>query len=172
MPINATIPKSSHLCIVGCEFKSVLSNPTIGKYDFTNYLVGGNRINAVAPIGLKMNPSFLYYFHQMNFSLSIDEGAFLRAIDAGTVPTLEVRDSSNRKSTLYHSLRLFRYYENSALDSYHYNANTNAEFITDFQCVLDQVADLVGVTEIYAQISFSIYEITDNAFIESYKRGE
>ena len=170
MPINSIIPKSSRLCITGAIFKAVFNNPTVGKYDFTNYKVGGDRLNVSVPIGLAMNPSYLYFFHQINFSLSIDEGIFLSSISENTVPTLSVRDSTNRKNIFYAPFRMIKYLQNSALDSYHFNTNKNAEMIADFQCVLNQSADLIGVSEIYAQVSFTIYEISQHKYIDEFKR--
>jgi hypothetical protein len=38
--------------------------------------------------------------------------------------------------------------------------------------VLVQPAPLIGVTDIYAQASFMVYEITDPNFIAVYKREE
>ena len=170
MAVNSIIPKSAKLAVIGGLFKAELNNPTIGKYDFINYKVGGNRFNALVDLGLAMNPNYLYFFHQMNFSLSIDEGTFLNAIEPGTVPELSIKDSSSRKSIFKSPFRLFRYFENSAVDSFHLNSNANARLIADFQCVLTQVADLVGVLNVYAQVSLSVYEITDNSFIEAYKK--
>jgi hypothetical protein len=170
--ISTIIPQGSKLCVVGGVFKAVFSNPTIGKYDFTNYKVGGNRFNVAVDLGLAMNPNYLYFFHQMNFSLSIAEEDYLQAIDPGTVPTLAVKDSTNRKNIFHSPFRMFRYFENAAIDSYHFNLNANSSLVADFQCVLDQIADLVGVDPIYAQISFSVYEIREETFINKYKRDD
>jgi hypothetical protein len=170
--INSVIPQSSKLCIAGCVFKSSFGIPTVGKYDFTNYLVGGNRSNVAVDIGMAMNANYLYFFHQMNFSLSIDEGVFLRSIDPSKVPILSIRDSTDRKNIFHAPFRMFRYFENAAVDSFHYNSNADAFIIADFQSVLIQVAETVGVADIYAQVSFSIYEIKDNDFIQNYKREE
>lgn len=170
MAIKSEIPKGSALSILGGVFKSKLGDPTVGKYDFTNYREGGDRYNVAIPLGLKMRPQYLYFFSQLNFSLSIDEGVFLEAIDEGSVPTVSIKDSTTRKIIFQSPFRLFRYFENSAIDSFHFNLNANAEMIADFQCVLNQIAELVGKENIYAQVSFSVYEITDKKFIESYKR--
>jgi hypothetical protein len=167
--IKTIIPASSKLYIAGGVFVSSLNNPTIGFYDFTNRLTAGNRDNVAVALGMAMSPNYLYYFHQMNFSLSIDESAFLAAIKAGTNPELKIKDSSNQSALFPRPFRLFRYYENAALDSFHLNTNQNASMIADFQGLLAQTADLVGITDIYAQVSFSVYEITSQAFIKKYK---
>lgn len=170
MSIQGNIPKSSKLYIAGGVFKATLNNPTIGKYDFTNLKLAGNRVNVSVPLGLSMNPNYLYFFHQMNFSLSIAESDFLQAIDSGSVPELAVKDSTNFRNIFHAPFRLFRYFENAAIDSFHLNLNGNARMIADFQCTLNLIASLVGITDIYAQIAFSIYEITENKFIKDYKR--
>lgn len=168
MSIMLKIPRSSRLSLIGGIFKSVFGNPTIGKYDFTNYAEGGDRFNVAVPLGLAMNPKYLYFFHQLNFSLSIDEGTFLTAIAAATVPTLSVKDSTTNKILFGSPFRLFRYFEGNAIDSFHYNLNSKGIFIADFQCLLNQVADLVGIDTVLAQVSFSIYEITDIAYINEF----
>jgi hypothetical protein len=170
MSVLSTIPKGSKLVIVGGIFKAVFGNPTIGKYDFTNYKTGGNRFNVAVPLGLYMNPNYLYFFHQMNFSLSIDEADFLTAIEPATVPTMTIRDSTTRKNIFHAPFRLFRYFENAAVDSYHFNLNANAILNADFQAVLFQVPNIIGITDLYAQVSFSVYEIADESFIREYKR--
>lgn len=170
MALKYAIPKSANLAIVGGVFKAVLNNPTIGKYDFTNYAPAGDRYNAAVQLGLNLNPNYLYFFHQMQFSLSCAESVYLSAIDPGSVPELKVRDSTSRKQIFKAPFRLFRYFENSAVDYFHFNLNSNASLIADFQAQFIQVAELVGITEIYAQVSFSVYEITDSAYIQDYKR--
>jgi hypothetical protein len=170
MSLNSNIPKKSHLSVVGGLFKAVLNAPTPGKYDFTNYAPALARYNVAIDLGLAMNPNFLYFFHEMSFSLSMGEDVYLSAIDAGTVPTLTVRDSSTSKNIFHAPFRLFRYFENASVDSFHFNASERARIIADFQAVLIQPAPLVGVSDIYAQASFMVYEITDPDFIASYKR--
>jgi len=170
MALKYEIPKSANLAIIGGIFKAVLNNPTVGKYDFTNYAPAGDRYNVAVDLGLKMNPSYLYFFHEMHFSLSCDEGVFLSAIDPGTVPELKVRDSTSNRSIFHSPFRLFRYFENSAVDSFHFNSNANASIIADFQAVVFQVAELVGVSDLFGQVSFSVYEITDQRYIQEYKK--
>jgi hypothetical protein len=172
MPLENRVPKNSKLAIVGGIFKGVYGDPTTGKWDFTKYAVTGTRVNNAVDFGLKMRPHYLYFFHQMNFSLSIDEGDYLTAIDTGTVPVLTLRDSTSFKSIFNYPFRMFRYFENSAVDSYHYNLNANADLLGDFQCVLQQVANLLGVDTIFAQVSMSVYEISDEPFIDAYKSGK
>jgi hypothetical protein len=170
MGISSLIPKSAKLSVIGGIFSADLGNPNAGEYDFIQLGITGGRTNVTVPLGMSMSPSYLYFFHKMNFSLSIDESVFLQAIKPGTIPELTIRDSSNGKDLFYAPMRLFRYLENQAIDSFHFNLNSNASFIGDFQAVLVQVADLVGVQTIYAQVSLDVYEITDSKYIEIYKR--
>jgi hypothetical protein len=170
MSLKSTIPKNSRLSVVGGIFKGVFNSPSAGKYDFTNYTVAGTRGNYSVPLGLNLRPNYLYFFHQLNFSLSIDEGTYLTAIDSGTVPTLTIKDSTTNKTIFNQPFRMFRYFENAAIDTFHYNLNLNDELIADFQCILNQVAEIVGVGTIYAQASLSIYEIMDHKYIEEFKK--
>lgn len=171
MPLNNKIPQNSKLAIIGGVFKGVLGSPSPGKYDFINYSVAGVLQNNAVELGLRMRPNFLYFFHQIQFSMSIPEGDFLAAIDPGTVPTLTVRESTTRNNIFYAPFRLFRYFENGAADSFHFNLNENASIIADFQAVLSQTAALIGIDTVYAQVSFSVYEITDKKFIEEFKKA-
>lgn len=172
MPLNVAIPKKSDLSVVGSIFHGVLNNPAIGSYDFTMYAPGGTRANVAVDTGLPMNPNFLYFFHQMNFSLSIDEQVYLRTIRAGTVPELILRDSITMKSIFHQPFRMIQYFENAAIDSYYLNINAQARLVCDFNGILDQIVpELVGVNDIYAQVSLSIYEITDRDFINLYTGG-
>lgn len=170
MALDYKIPKSARLAIVGGVFKAVFNNPTVGKYDFTNYSPAGSRYNVAIPLGLNLNPNYLYFFHQMGFSLSCDEGTFLSAIEPGTVPELKVRDSTTNKSIFHAPFRLYRYFENAAVDQFHFNLNSNAVLIADFQAIIQTVPALVGTVDLYAQVSFSVYEITDTRYIMDYKR--
>lgn len=170
MALNYNIPKSARLAVVGGIFKAVLNNPTIGKYDFTNYAPAGSRYNVAIPLGLGLNPNYLYFFHQMGFSLSCDEGTFLSAIEPDTVPEIKIRDSTTNKSIFHAPFRLSRYFENSAVDQFFFNMNSNAVLIADFQAILQVVPALIGVSDLYGQVSFSIYEITDQRYISEYKK--
>lgn len=167
MALNSEIPKNSRLAIIGGKFKAVLNNPTIGKYDFINYRVGGDRYNARVDLGLDMNPEYLYFFNQLNFSLSMADDVYLKSIDASNIPEISIKDSSSSKNIFSHPFRLFRYFENSDIDFYHLNANKNSRIIADFQCVLIQVPELVGISDVYAQVAMSVYEISDHNFIRS-----
>lgn len=168
MSIMKQIPQAARLHLIGGKFKAVLNDPTVGKYDFTNYKVGGDRFNVAVPLGLDMNPKYLYFFNQLNFSLSIDEGDFLNAISVDTVPTLSVKDSSTGKIIFGSPFRLFRYFEGNDVDSFHYNLNSKGFFIADFQCLLDQIPNLVGIQTIIAQVSFSVYEIIEIDYINAF----
>jgi hypothetical protein len=170
MPLNSIIPKNSHLSVIGGLFKAVLNVPTIGKYDFINYAPAGSRFNVAVDLGLAMNPNYLYYFHQMSFSFSFGEEIYLSAIDPGTVPALTIRDSSTSKNIFHAPFRMLKYFENAAVDSFHFNLNTNAHMIADFQAVLVQVPAIIGITDIFAQVSFMVYEISDPSFKEKYLR--
>ena len=172
MPLENTIPKKSDLAVVGSIFHAVLNNPMIGSYDFTQYAPAGTRLNVAVDTGLTLNPNFLYFYHQMNFSLSIEEGVFLRTIHPATVPELTLRDSSTMKNIFHAPFRMIKYFQNAAIDAFHLNLNKSSRLIADFSCVIDQsVPELVGVTDIYAQLSLSVYEITDRNFISIFTAG-
>lgn len=168
MSLNSTIPKNSHLSVISGLFKASLGVPTVGMYDFTNYNPAGSRYNVAVDLGLKMNPNYLYFFHEMSFSLSFGEEIYLSAINPGTIPILTVRDSGTSKNIFHAPFRMLRYFENAALDSFHFNMNQTANIIADFQAVIVPVAALVGVTDIYAQVSFMVYEINDPDFKSRY----
>jgi len=171
MALNNRIPQGSKLISAGGIFKAFLGSPLPGKYDFTEYLsAAGDRYNVAVDFGLSMSPNYIYFFHQLNFSLSIDEGVFLSAIDSGTVPVFSFKDSQSRKPIFEQPFRLFRYYEGNAVDRFYHNQNANNILYGDFQCILNQVVDLQGIDVVYAQVSASVYEITDDAFIKQYKK--
>jgi hypothetical protein len=169
MSIRSIIPKASHLSVIGGKFHAVFGTPTVGKYDFTNYSVSGTRQNVSVDLGIRMYPGYLYFFHTMNFSLTTDEGIYLESIDTDKKPIVIVKDSTTNKNIFHAPFQMFRYYENASVDSFHFNMNANSRIVADFQAILNQVASLVGVTDIFAQLSFMLYEITDPDFITEYK---
>jgi hypothetical protein len=171
MSISSKIPRGSKLCIVGGVFKATFSTPTISVYDFTNLLSsGGNRVNLGVPLGLNMSPNYLYFIHKMYFSMSIEEGIFLASLGSTGLPTLYVKDSTSFKSLFHFPFRMLKYFDGADIDSFHLQGNGNANLIADFQGKLNQVEDTVGVDNIYAQVSFSVYEITDQKYIQDYKK--
>jgi hypothetical protein len=148
-----------------------MGTPTPGLYDFTNFKnADGGKFNFAVDFGLNMSPNYLYFFHQLNFSMSIEEGAYLNAIEPDTVPILKVKDSSSNTPLIHYPLRMFRFFESTAIDCFYKNANTNARITGEFQCRLQDTADLVGLDDIYAQVSISVYEITDNDYIAKYSK--
>lgn len=170
MSLKFEIPKSSECAVIGGIFKATFNAPTIGYYDFTNYPTVITKSNNAVSLGLDMNPNYLYYFHQFNFSISTDESIFLSAIAPGTFPEFKIRDSITKKQLFHHTFRLIKYYSNAAIDFFYYNLNSNTSMVGDFQALLTQPASLVGISALYAQISFTVYEITDVKFIQDMKK--
>jgi len=170
MALTSFIPRETTLRVIGGSFLANFGVPTAGKYDFTNYVnAGGVKLNSIVDLGLSLKPNYLYFFHQFNFSLSIDEGVFLKAIDPGTVPTLTIRDSPARRPVFNAPIRLFRYFENAAIDFFYQNQNNKGSLQADIECILTQPAELIGIGTVYAQVSLSVYEITNDTFIRTGK---
>lgn len=172
MALTSFVPRDAGLNIIGGSFIANFGLPTPGKYDFTNYVNGaGVKVNAQVELGLYLRPNYLYFFHQLNFSLSIDSGVYLRAIDPGSTPKLIIKEDSNR-SIFNAPIKLFKYFDNSAVDFYYKNLKSKAKVLADFDCILIQVPELVGIGTIYGQISLTVYEIMNETFIRQYERGE
>jgi len=160
------IPKNSKPFTTSNIFSAVFNVPTAGGYDFTN--VTANKAQHV----FQMVNTSIYFIRSISFSATIPEGDFLSAIDISSkdnFPAWRLRFNSDRTIVHPYPFPVVQYFDDTDFSTFIWSQQA-ADFVDmDFLGLLTQTSDLVGISEIRAQVSIVVYEITDNNFLKAYR---
>lgn len=147
-------------------FQATYNNPTPGRYDF-----GVNANTRQNVIGI--NKDSLYFIDRINFSCTLPESEYLSVID--TTPEIQLFYGQRGGPVYVKPLPVVNFIDNQETNTYFQNFgqdNFSDTFLTvSMRGTLNQSAALVGVTEIKAQLSFNIYEVTEQEFIRAFNNA-
>jgi len=164
--IYGLIPKNSKPFTTSNIFTAQFNVPTLGKYDFT--ATPGNRGQTV----FRMVNSSVYFIASLSFSATTPEGDFLSAIDisaAANFPQWRLRFNSDQTILHPYPFPVVTYFDDRQFQTFVSSQQSEDILLMDFSGVLNQIAALVGVGEIRAQVSTLVYEIIDNNWIKPYR---
>jgi hypothetical protein len=164
MSINYAIPKTAHFLqtvnVFTAEYNKVDGAITgSGQYDF------GQAIN-VAQVVIPMEKGAIYFVDTFNVGGTIPEEHYFFNISTLPLATLKMRIEAQR---IYRrSLPIVNFISNQQAAAWFWSQKDTDALTMDFSGVLNQNADLVGVTLIKINVALNIYEITDNGFIQDF----
>lgn len=162
------IPSSSGYIESAAVATATLNVPTVGYYDL------------VAQTGIVLMPGLvvgaLYYVERTSFVASVEQGAYLEAVDwtpggALTRPQVIVKRTANSQSISPRPFPCVAYSEGVDANAFFKCTVRNDTLVADFSGRLQPTAALVGVNAINLVFGLRIYEITSHAFIDKYDRG-
>lgn len=164
MGTTIAIPPDSNFLQPVRRFEATFNAPTLNKYDFG---VNGNTLQKF----LAMKASYVYLFDTFSFSASMDEGVFLGSVDTKNgIPSTKAafRIPSQDNRILYRGgIPLVNYVDAKDVQFYAYSEQDESLTI-DFEGVLSQSQELVGVSSIFAQITCDVYEIRNKDWIDNF----
>lgn len=165
MSIIKTIPKSARFIQTSNIFEATFNNPTLNQYDFE---IAANANQEV----LKINRAAVYFIDRINFSATVPESDYLLAID--NLPKIQLFYGIDGDPVYSKPLPLVQYIDNQETNTYlstllQQDGADNIVTAT-MRGTLDQPVSLVGVQTIRAQLSFNIYEITEQGWIQNWRR--
>lgn len=163
MSIVKQISKGAKFIQTANFFEAQYNTPTLGRYDFA---INANIRQNVIPI----NKDSLYFIDRINFSCTIPESDYLSVID--TTPEIQLFYGQRGSPVYVKPLPVVNYIDNQETNTYFQNFGQD-DFRDNFLTVtmrgsLAQNAALVGVTEIKAQLSLNVYEVTEQEFIKKF----
>lgn len=161
--ISKEIPSNSRYRDRSVRFTATFNVPTLGRY---NFAVAAN--TGVLLMPLSTFP--VYLVDSIYVSATVDEAAFVQALDADLV-RVQLRRSSDGQAVFSEPVPTVKYAEGQTCAAYFQGAQQQDALVIDCLGQLTQPAPLIGVAAITLQVGFRIYEITDNDWITRYKAG-
>lgn len=157
MSIKYEIPRRSRFLQPAMRAVATFNVPTPGVYDFA-----GQAVNI-----LTMEPNALYFIERINVGGDIPEEEYLFAIQ--TLPTAQYFDSVTQQQVFPLPLALNNYIDNQETNAWAYSDQTGHVLQLRIAGVLRATPFLIGVVSVALNIQSNIYEITDTAYIKSFR---
>jgi hypothetical protein len=165
MSIIKTIPKTSIFKQSTVRFVAPFNDPSaLGAYTF------GLAPNQGQVIVDNLGHTSVYMIERYNFSASMAEETYLSALNAGVavVPSMILKKRNDQSVVYENPIPLVKYTENQESIAYFKTRQDGDALLVDIAGILNQVTALVGIAAIQCQVSFTIYRVTDNKWIQRY----
>ncbi len=165
MTVITKVPDNARVRYPVVRFQSSDINAS-GDYDFQN--VGNTNVTLMS----NLNAGSLYLVDQVSFFASAVEGDWLRSMKtAADFPRVSVRFARTGGSSIFGDpFRCVNYVDNSDCNIYLRPTQKNESLVASMFGVVKQVPGMVGDLYLLAQINFTVYEITDAKWIESFEK--
>jgi hypothetical protein len=166
MPIVKQIPKRSNFFQPHAQFTGVFNAPAVGKYDF------GTAANR-GVVFMELAKGSIYLLDKITFAATIAEGDYLLAIE--NTPQLLFRYEKDTHPVFQKPLPMVNYIDGQETVAYVETTigakRDSDKLVGDFSGLLDQHANLVGVSEIVADVQLNIYEVYDQGWVSRWRDG-
>lgn len=135
------------------QFTANFNNP-IGQYGFTQVAANANQVL------LNMNPNYIYLIDRVSFAASIDQGAYLESLGAGSVqPEMRIRFLKASGALTYpFPFPAINYKDNLEFSFWLHSPKKDDQALITMTGVLNQVPATVGTPSLIAFMSFVIYQ--------------
>lgn len=160
MSINYLIPKSSRLIQAQVTAIATFNVPSIGVYNFNSTTNKGLVVSSILP-------NHLYFLERTNVGGDIAEDIYEDAINL--IPLALYRTSVENAVVFPKPLPIVNYVSNQELNTFIWTEKTNDSIVIDMYGILNQTANLVGVSDVKLFMSFNLYDITDTGYIAEFK---
>lgn len=151
MAINARIPSDARVRYPVARFRGLFN---AGQYNFNDPI--NENVNI-----LEVNRQSIYLIERINFSATIDEGIWLssqRGVE--DYPNFRLDFEKSLSQSIYpEPVRALNYLDNAEQLIYFNSAKDGDILRLTFRGIIDQVAETVGLESIFAQVSFTLYQI-------------
>lgn len=163
MALIADIPRTSLVREPSVRF-SGLYTPTIPGYNFT---LPGNADRFL----LDINANNAYVIERISFFGSPDVGTWLNAMqDSTDLPKLRFRYKQSPAAAMFpEPVVMANYRQAEERLIFLFPRTKKDQLLVTFTGNIGQPLSLVGETEVFAQANFVIYEVTDQAWVDSHR---
>jgi hypothetical protein len=163
MSLQYSIPKTATYLPTNNEFTAVFNVPTPGVYDFA---APANQSRSV----LAMNTNAIYLINRITVGGTISQESYLGNIV--TLPIMTLRYIKENQRVYPLSIPLNQFVDGAEAVAWFWSDKQDDGLTMSIATgVLSQDADLVGRPDIRITVSLSIFEITDNGFIQDFKQN-
>jgi len=160
MSIIKSIPKDSCFIQPVNFFDAAFNVPFIGGYSFN---IPANHGQVVFPI----TKTGVFLIDRYSFSCSLDEGVYLRSVNV--LPVFRLRRQKDNLVVYKKSIPCVNYIDSAEAIVFYNSDNQDDNLIADFEGILNQVAETVGILSIRAQVTLNIYEIVNSDWIKDFR---
>lgn len=160
MSIIKSIPKDSCFIQPVNFFDAAFNVPFIGGYSFN---IPANHGQVVFPI----TKTGVFLIDRYSFSCSLDEGVYLRSVNI--LPVFRLRRQKDNLVVYKKSIPCVNYIDSAEAIVFYNSDNQDDNLIADFEGILNQVAETVGILSIRAQVTLNIYEIVNSDWIKDFR---
>lgn len=161
MGIAYQIPHQSHYITTSNTFEADFNVPVVGQYSFT-----GNVVNQNQQV-MELQTKKVYLIERTNIGGTIAEENYLAAIS--TIPSFRLKRLQGNEAVYFLAQPVNTYIDNQEITAWIVSEKKNDELIIDFNGVLNQTVDLVGVATVKINVSFAIYIIENQEFYTKFR---
>jgi hypothetical protein len=163
MSLQYAIPKTATYLPTSNQFTAAFNVPTPGLYDFN---AAGNLNRPV----LAMNTNAIYLINRITVGGTISQETYLANLV--TLPFMQLRFFKESQRIYPLSIPLNQFIDGQEAVAWFWTDKDGESITMSIPTgQLAQDAELVGVPDIKLNISLSIFEITDNGFIQDFKNN-
>jgi hypothetical protein len=163
MGLSYSIPKTATYLPTRNEFSAAFNIPTLGAY---NFAVVGNQDRPV----LAMNTNAIYLINRITIGATISQENYLSNLLL--LPLMVLKYSKEAQRVYPLSIPLVQFSDAQEAVAFFWSDKDGESLTMSIPAgILSQSAELIGVPSIKINISLSIFEITDNGFIQDFKNN-
>jgi len=147
------------------QFQATFNAAGTGIYDF------GFDATQQGQVVLPLHGNYVYLLDRVSFAATTDEGVYLSAIDPAFVfPEFRLRFQQANLSAFANPIPGAKYHDGMEYCYWFYTDKTTDNLLIHMAGQLQQVAALVGVTQIFALLSMVIYQENNLDIITAIKQ--
>jgi len=156
MSIIERIPVNPNAVRVRYPVKRFSAPFAAGQYDFAQ---AGNTNQLL----LTLQANSVYLIERINFFAEADEADWLRSMDTeANFPAFRVHYLNDDANSLYpEPVRCVNYIDNAEQLVFFWTTREDESLLISFSGIVNQVAGMVGVDPLLAEVNFTLYQITD-----------
>lgn len=144
--------------------------PTYNRFSATYNALGAGQYNFDAnPANVgqhvtRIDPAYTYLIAAVSYSASISEGVYLKSLTNTTDerPRATLKFERGNAPVYPFPIPCINFYDDLEWQFFFLSPKGRDNLIVDFQGVLNQVSETVGVSEIFTQLSLTIYQENDS----------
>jgi hypothetical protein len=159
--ITYQLPRKIRFIPASAIYTATFNTPTIGKYDFN-----GQQKIFVA----KLLPNTVYLIDAFSIAANIAQEDFLSSIN--TVPLLNLRKTLNDENIFDVPLQIQNYSTDRQIVHFFKTGLDNCGLAANLTGILDQTANLVGVSNVTLSINFSLHAVDASDFEKLYRNEQ
>lgn len=116
---------------------------------------------------LSLNRNYVYLIDRVTFAATTDQGIYLSAIN--TNPEFRLRYSHDNLIAFPNPIRAITYHDAMEFSFWLWTDRAREDLTCDMSGVLNQVAALIGVPQVFASLSLVVYQENNSDIVRAIK---